>query len=70
MLWDNICSKRMPIVYKHVFITSEQQSRNKIGIPSNKIMKAIQIIIIFAHYLIDHHEINLTILKNASIKFY
>lgn len=33
-------------------------------------MKAIQIIIIFAHYLIDHHEINLTILKNASIKFY
>lgn len=69
MLWDNICSKRMPIV-KHVFITSEQQSRNKIGIPSNEIMKATQIIIIFAHYLIDHHEINLTILKNASIKFY
>lgn len=58
----------MPIV-KHVFITAKQQSRNKIGIPSNE-MKAIQIIIIFAHYLIDHHEINLTILKNASIKFY
>lgn len=69
MLWDNICSKRMPIV-KHVFITAIQQSRNKIGIPSNEIMKATQIIIIFAHYLIDHHEINLTILKNASIKFY
>lgn len=69
MLWDNICSKRMPIV-KACVNTAKQQSRNKIGIPSNEIMKAIQIIIIFAHFLIDHHEINLTILKNASIKFY